>query len=558
MKKIMIVITILLININLAACSILGSENKVKVIRREKPEDKPVIEMNFLSDGSLCDASTDGKEILLYRKSGLNNDCYLYTMDLTNGKCIKLTQLDGIIGYRAEYSPNGEKIAVSALNRDIKRYLPGFIIDRKNSEIKRIVCNKDSVISEDAVMNWSKDGNYIAVDGWNAVSDRIIIFNGEGKEVGCIDESLPDGNNIEQMPFGRQTIFFFDESRIIYNQGENIVYKKIDEPDALPVNMVKGHRFVVSPDRKHMAYVNKQEGSRFHIKIDQLGENMSALYTVAEFDTISVSAIFDWSPDSKNITYFSDNSIWNLNIQTKAVKQLTKGLGIVNKLCWVDNNSFLFGTLKNEKDVIYQVKFENHLKSEKPVSDCMDISRLNNQLRKLQSESENEYNPGIIEINASSTLNGDYGTANLIDRNFKTAWVEGTDGTGEGQYIELELKDIALNRVGIINGYKKSDYIYTANSRIKKIKVEVDTIVKNIETGKVEKTDHTEKITGLLDRGYYDEDIDLLLHYTDFKPVAKNRIRIATKIRLTILEVYKGSKYEDTCISEVIIKYKKL
>lgn len=356
-----------------------------------------------------------------------------------------------------------------------------------------------------------------------------------------------------KMTFNDLAVVFLDASRVIYNLGESIVYKNIKDENGVPNNIAQGSNFVVSPDRKYIAYVNQSDTDKFHVKVDMLGADMAVLYTTAEFYVQSSTPVFNWSPDSKNLTYYSENSIWNLNIETKAVTQLTNNMGIVKKIFWAGNNSFIFETLNQMKNEIYQVKFENYAELPERSENQLNIRELNEQLKKLQSEASSEYSEVLVGIKASSTLIGNYYAQNLIDKNVTSAWVEGQSGFGEGQYVEFELKDIALNRIGMVNGYKKSEYLYTANSKVKKVKVEVDTFLKNLDTGEVSGLDRMEKIIELSDRGYYDENIDLIFHYSDFEPVAKNQVRLSKRIRLTILEAYKGNKYDDTCISEVII-----
>ena len=530
----------------------MGAENKVKVIERERPENKGAAKIEFLQNGSLCDVVVGGTNFLFCVQNDESSDSYLYSMDLISQECNQLTQIEGIIGYQAKYSPDGSKIAVSALSRDAKRSLPNFIVDLNTPDISRIVCDNEVAVFENAPMYWSPEGDYITATGWNKKGNLIVILDSEGKEIVCIDESLYKDESYKPKTFDKP-VFFFDESRIIYNSGEKIVLKDINKVELVPEEIVHGGNFVVSPNRKSIAYLSEVDANKRHIKIDLLGTDMKVLYTAAEFDLISALPVFKWSPDSKNITYYSENSLWHLNIETREKKQLTTDMGIVKQLYWIDNNSFIFETLKNSKREIYKFEFESMPKNQNNYTKTPDILKLDEKLRVLQSEATKEFCESILEVKVSSELGGDYSVDKLTDRKLDSAWVEGQSGLGEGQYVEFLLKDITLNRLGIINGYRKSEYLYTANSKLKKARVEVDSVVRNLNTGKVEKIDHTEKIVEFLDRGYYDESVDLLFHCSDFEPVGRNSIRLVSKIKITILEAYKGAKYDDTCISEVII-----
>ena len=65
-----------------------------------------------------------------------------------------------------------------------------------------------------------------------------------------------------------------------------------------------------------------------------------------------------------------------------------------------------------------------------------------------------------------------YGPENLIDDSPATAWVEGVKGTGEGQTLAWEFgteKDIRT--LFMINGYAKSERVFTRNARVASLRV---------------------------------------------------------------------------------------
>lgn len=139
---------------------------------------------------------------------------------------------------------------------------------------------------------------------------------------------------------------------------------------------------------------------------------------------------------------------------------------------------------------------------------------------------------------ASSTLNDDgeikYIPDHLIDKNLKTAWVEGVDGYGIGEYVDIYIThqiDSFVNEIygiRICNGYTESQKLWEENSRVKKIKLWVDNIpyaILNLEDVPSEQVFNV----GIIPISYRE---DLVL-------------------RFEILEVYEGTKYKDTCISEI-------
>ena len=114
-------------------------------------------------------------------------------------------------------------------------------------------------------------------------------------------------------------------------------------------------------------------------------------------------------------------------------------------------------------------------------------------------------------------------------------WVEGKNGYGIGEWIEYDISSFLEGRrdlvnenakLYILNGYvnPKLPHLYKENSRIKKATLIID--------------DSTEiKIE-------FDDIVE-------FKCVELGRP--FTKVRLIIDEVYKGSKYDDTCITAITV-----
>jgi hypothetical protein len=143
----------------------------------------------------------------------------------------------------------------------------------------------------------------------------------------------------------------------------------------------------------------------------------------------------------------------------------------------------------------------------------------NNELEKIKFD----------KLIPSSTLepNTDkYKVDNLLDDNNKTAWVEGKKGDGIGESVTFKAnKPFLVKEIRINNGYKKSKNLYTANNRVKNIKITF--------------SDGSELIKELKD---------------DYSKIETFKLEIEKEvewIKFTILDVYKGSKYDDTCISGI-------
>lgn len=152
----------------------------------------------------------------------------------------------------------------------------------------------------------------------------------------------------------------------------------------------------------------------------------------------------------------------------------------------------------------------------------------------------------IENIKASSTLTDKYHTyspegtlfawytGDCDDWGFvkdNIPWVEGKEDYGIGEYLEFELKqDVYKNNsyngwtISILNGYVNPEkpHLYKENSRLKSATLIVD--------GKKE----------------------IKIQFNDYVEITNVKIPgEAKKIKLIIDDVYKGSKYKDTCITGI-------
>ena len=147
----------------------------------------------------------------------------------------------------------------------------------------------------------------------------------------------------------------------------------------------------------------------------------------------------------------------------------------------------------------------------------------------------NWYCGGQIRVRkASSTLppssKFSYDAGNAHDFNSNTAWVEGVDGDGIGEYIEYWLYGgPPMNAIEILNGYVKNEKAWLANSRVKSLKVSV--------AGK------PVAILALQDRRD--------LQRFDLRQAVQAEENDSLVLRFEILDVYRGAKYRDTVLSEL-------
>ena len=130
----------------------------------------------------------------------------------------------------------------------------------------------------------------------------------------------------------------------------------------------------------------------------------------------------------------------------------------------------------------------------------------------------------------SSQGSASYRASNIKDWNHETAWVEGVKGYGIGEWIEFHdiHVDGTLTVISILNGYVKSDRAWSENARVKRLKV------------------------------YYNDRPICILELQDSRSMQAFPVQdflggkhYINKLRFEIMEVYPGTKYQDTVISEL-------
>lgn len=153
------------------------------------------------------------------------------------------------------------------------------------------------------------------------------------------------------------------------------------------------------------------------------------------------------------------------------------------------------------------------------------------------------------ELQEGSTF---YSSDNLRDKNCKTAWVEAKPDFGKNERIKIKCSG-TITQLLVVNGFRKSEKNYYENNRVRKIALYVD----GTKLGEMTLPDrpyHLVDMSNILDDG------DLLNLNPDF--FTKNNSKVMSSacafypkenIEIEILEVYTGTKYNDTCISDIYL-----
>lgn len=138
-------------------------------------------------------------------------------------------------------------------------------------------------------------------------------------------------------------------------------------------------------------------------------------------------------------------------------------------------------------------------------------------------------------ISASSALyesGYDYNSYNLNDWNYSTAWVEGADGDGIGEYVDYYFSErVRITSVAVLTGYCKDDYVFYINNAV---------TVLGMQTGSASADLYLSDSASGYQEGRGPVEIML-----------SEPMICEGYVRFTIKGVRSGSKYTDSCISEI-------
>lgn len=143
--------------------------------------------------------------------------------------------------------------------------------------------------------------------------------------------------------------------------------------------------------------------------------------------------------------------------------------------------------------------------------------------------------PEAILSSSSLKTNGTltYVAKNIHDFNLDTAWVEGSDDYGIGEYVEyIFAKNSARpTTLYIINGYIKSQKAWTENSRVKELILKLN----NKTLGVI----HLKDVAAV-------QKVKLPLYY-------ESKEHPGYSLKFIIKDVYPGTKFKDTAITEITL-----
>ncbi len=190
---------------------------------------------------------------------------------------------------------------------------------------------------------------------------------------------------------------------------------------------------------------------------------------------------------------------------------------------------------KYDEDDVKEDNVSKYITDEGVTSDAEQTQTQTQEQAQTQAQVQvQEYPPPFFEsVTATSTLASSgsltYFANNLIDGNAETAWTEDRSDSGIGEKIIFTSGGMQkVNYIRILNGYCKTPSLYSKNNRVKTIGIVF--------------SDGTS-----IERTLSDE-------FSKYNIIALNEPVICNEICFEIQDVYKGTHYDDTCISEIVIE----
>ncbi len=134
-----------------------------------------------------------------------------------------------------------------------------------------------------------------------------------------------------------------------------------------------------------------------------------------------------------------------------------------------------------------------------------------------------------------------YPPINILDGDLDTVWCEADpDGSGIGEAITIQLeKAVSFDEIRIVNGFASGDDYYGKNNRVREI--ELTQVAMSPE---------------LQNEHYQRKSYVLLDGKPEWQSINFELPQTAQILTIKILDIYKGSKYDDTCLGDIQLCWK--
>jgi len=126
-----------------------------------------------------------------------------------------------------------------------------------------------------------------------------------------------------------------------------------------------------------------------------------------------------------------------------------------------------------------------------------------------------------------------YPPINILDGNFRNTWCEAVDGDGIGEAVTVEFSEpVSFDEIQVVNGFATKES-WAINNRIK-----------------------TLQITQVAGEHFQRKSYELKDGIKNWQSIKFELPQTAQTIEFKIMDVYRGTKYRDTCLDDVRLLYK--
>ena len=188
-----------------------------------------------------------------------------------------------------------------------------------------------------------------------------------------------------------------------------------------------------------------------------------------------------------------------------------------------------------------------------------------------QDENGHEYRVSSELEDPGPRQFGRYGGHNLFDRNPATCWAEGAKGSGRGEYVFISVRK-GERVIHIRNGYHKSQSLFLKNNRVKNMVLSMYVAIFRpdkttelfngyniLQCGKARRVTLPDSMETQTIRFPWDwKELQMCMDKAfSARPKPRDLVHVPQDmqkkylLRLEIVDVYRGSQYNDTCISEL-------
>ncbi|WP_252736898.1 MULTISPECIES: amidohydrolase family protein [unclassified Psychrosphaera] len=276
----------------------------------------------------------------------------LYTMPISGGEATPL-----LVGYdwnmQATYSPDGKKIAFLS-DRDGMMNI--WVMNADGTEPMQISKETANTIH---TPTWSHDGQYIAatrgvMSSRSIAAGEIWIYHhtgGSGSKIKAGSHGAFNQKNITDPKFSPDGKYLYYTQDVTggrvwqYNKNSTLELFNIIRHDLVTgeeERYIGGAGGAViptpSPDGNAMAYL-KREDNKTVLYVKDLKSGIDTrLYTEMErdnqetFGTEGNYAYFDWTPDGKQIVFWTNGHFQKISVKDKSVKQIPFHVSVEKKV----------------------------------------------------------------------------------------------------------------------------------------------------------------------------------------------------------------------------------